>query len=313
MNEKFAGIDVSNHAFDFNVNGNDKVEHFNNDVKDIKKCSKAVVKLAPALVVIEATGGYEMNLAMALQQAGLAVSVINPARIRNFAKAAGILAKTDDIDARAISFFASALKPPTTAMITESTRKIKSLVARRGQLIRMRTAEMNRQGHAVDKFVDKSLKATIKLLDKQIESIDKEIKGCINNDPEMNTKANIAESMPGIGEVTASMLVTELPELGSLTRRQIASLAGLAPIARDSGTFKGKRMTGGGRGDVRAKLFMPTLVAIQYNPAIRGFYQRLVKAGKTKMTAVTACMRKMLTILNVMVARKEYWKSELYA
>jgi len=313
MNEKFAGIDVSKYAFDLNVNGNDKVEHFNNDVKDIKKCSKALVKLAPALVVIEATGGYEMNLAMALQQAGLAVSVINPARIRNFAKAAGVLAKTDDIDAKAISFFASALKPPTTAMITESTRKIKSLVARRGQLIRMRTAEMNRQGHAVDKFVDKSLKATIKLLDKQIESIDKEIKDCINNDPEMNTKANIAESMPGIGEVTASMLVTELPELGSLTRRQIASLAGLAPIARDSGTFKGKRMTGGGRSDVRAKLYMPTLVAIQYNPAIREFYQRLVKAGKTKMTAVTACMRKMLTILNVMVAKKEYWKSELYA
>jgi len=313
MNEKFAGIDVSKHAFDLNVNGNGKVEHFNNDVKDIKKCSKALVKLAPALVVIEATGGYETNLAMALQQAGLAVSVINPARIRNFAKAAGVLAKTDDIDAKAISFFASALKPPTTAMITESTRKTKSLVARRGQLIRMRTAEMNRQGHAVDKFVDKSLKATIKLLDKQIESIDKEIKDCINNDPEMNTKADIAESMPGIGEVTASMLVTELPELGSLTRRQIASLAGLAPIARDSGTFKGKRMTGGGRGDVRAKLYMPTLVAIQYNPAIREFYQRLLKAGKTKMTAVTACMRKMLTILNVMVARKEYWKSELYA
>jgi transposase len=296
MNEKFVGIDVSKYAFDPNVNGNDKIEHFNNDVKDIKKCSKALVKLAPALVVIEATGGYEMNLAMALQQAGLAVSVINPARIRNFAKAAGILAKTDDIDAKAISFFASALKPPTTAMITESTRKIKSLVARRGQLIRMRTAEMNRQGHAVDKFVDKSLKATIKLLDKQIESIDKEIKGCINNDPEMNTKANIAESMPGIGE-----------------GRQIASLAGLAPIARDSGTFKGKRMTGGGRGDVRSKLYMPTLVAIQYNPAIREFYQRLLKAGKTKMTAVTACMRKMLTILNVMVARKEYWKSEFYA
>ena len=169
MNEKFAGIDVSKYAFDLNINGNDKVEHFNNDVKDIKKCSKALVKLAPASVVIEATGGYEMNLAMALQQAGLAVSVINPARIRNFAKAAGILAKTDDIDAKAISFFAGALKPPTTAMITESTRKTKSLVARRGQLIRMRTAEMNRQGHAVDKFVDKSLKATIKLLDKQIE------------------------------------------------------------------------------------------------------------------------------------------------
>ncbi|MGR3301677.1 MAG: IS110 family transposase [Candidatus Scalindua sp.] len=313
MNEKFVGIDVSKFAFDLNVNGSDKVEHFKNDVKDIKKCSKALVKLAPALVVIEATGGYEMNLAMALQQAGLAVSVINPARIRNFAKAAGILAKTDNIDARAISFFASALKPPTTAMITESTRKVKSLVARRGQLIRMRTAELNRQGHAVDKFVDKSLKATIKLLDKQIESIDKEIKGCISNDPEMNTKADIVESVPGIGEVTATMLVTELPELGLLTRRQIASLVGLAPIARDSGTFKGKRMTGGGRGDVRAKLYMPTLVAIQYNPAIRGFYQRLLKAGKTKMTAVTACMRKMLTILNAMVAKKEYWNSELYA
>ena len=265
------------------------------------------------MVLIEATGGYETNLAMGLQQAGLVVSVVNPARIRNFAKAAGILAKTDNIDAKAISFFASVLKPPTSAMITESTRKVKSLVARREQLIRMRTAELNRQGHDVAKFVDRSLKAIIKLLEKQIESIDEEIKGCISNDPEMNTKANIVKSMLGIGEVTASMLVTELPELGSLTRRQIASLAGLAPIARDSGTFKGKRMTGGGRGVVRAKLYMPTLVAIQYNPAIRGFYQRLLKAGKTKMIAVTACMRKMLTILNVMVAKKEYWKSELYA
>lgn len=308
MNKKFIGIDVSKNSFDLCVFGTNKVESWQYTSQMLKKCVRQLKKLEPELIVMEATGGYEMELTIALQQAQLAVAVVNPRRVRDFAKAVGQMAKTDKVDARIIARFAATLHPPTTKMITESSLKIKALVTRRSQLIKMRTSESNRQEHATEKFVTRSLKASITRITKEIKTIDEEIQSCIYKDPEMKTTANIVQTMVGIGKITSAMLVSELPELGTLTRREIASLIGVAPIARESGTFKGKRMTGGGRQNIRTQLYMPTLVAIQHNQPIREFYNRLISNGKTKMTAVVACMRKIITILNVMVSKKECWK-----
>lgn len=308
MKKNYIGIDVSKNSFDINVEGTNKVTHWQYTSQSLKKCVKEIEKLDPELIVLEATGGYEMQLVVALQQAELPVAVVNPRRVRDFAKAIGRFAKTDNVDAIVIAQFAETLKPPATKIITENSKKIKALVTRRTQLIKIKTAEINRQEHCTEKFVLKSLKASIKRLTKEIDAINKELESCIYTDPETKENAKIIESTPGIGKVTTAMLLTELPEIGTLTRRQIASLTGVAPIARDSGVFKGKRMTGGGRCGIRAKLFMPTLVAIRHNKHIRIFYERLIEAGKTKRTAIIACMRKLLTIINVMVAKKECWK-----
>jgi transposase len=308
MKNTFIGIDVSKNSFDLCIDGTGRVKHWEYTSQTLKKCVKDLVKLEPELIVMEATGGYEMQLAIALQQAGLPVAVVNPRRVRDFAKALGKMAKTDKFDAIVIADFAGKLKPPATKFITESSLKIKALVTRRSQLITMRIAELNRQENVTEKIIIRSLKVSIKRLTKEIEAIDDELRKCIYTDPEMKENAEIIESTPGIGKTTTAMLISELPELGTLTRRQIASLVGVAPMARDSGTFKGKRMIGGGRANVRTQLYMPILVAIRYNKPIKEFYERLLKAGKTKMTAIVACMRKLLTILNIMVAKKECWK-----
>ena len=306
--EKYVGIDISKRFFDvcFGVDG--KVEHYDYTKQEVKKCAMKISKYQPALVVLEATGGYEIELAAELQAQELAVAIVNPRRIRDFAKAIGQLAKTDKIDAQVIAKYASALKPQASVKIAPNARKIKALIARRSQLVAMRTAENNRLEHDFDKEVTKSIKQVIGFIEKQLAKVESEIKKLIDHDPEMKDKAELIKTMPGIGDTTAFMIVSELPELGNLNRRQIASLVGVAPINRDSGTFRGKRMTGGGRKSVRTRLFMPTLVAIQHNAVIRKYYQRLLKNGKTKMTAVIACMRKMLVILNSMAEKKECWK-----
>lgn len=306
--EKYVGIDVSKRFFDvcFGVDG--KVEHYDYTKQEVKKCAKKISKYQPALVVLEATGGYEIELAAELQAEELAVAIVNPRRIRDFARAVGRLAKTDTIDAQIIAKYASALKPRESVKIASNARKIKALIARRSQLVAMRTAENNRLEHDFDKEVTKSIKQVIGFIEKQLAKVEAEIKKLIDHDPDMKDKAKLVKTMPGIGDITAFMIVSELPELGMLNRRQIASLVGVAPINRDSGTFRGKRMTGGGRKSVRTRLFMPTLVAIQHNAVIRKYYQRLLKNGKTKMTAVIACMRKMLVILNTMAEKNECWK-----
>ena len=305
--EKYVGIDVSKSFFDvcFGVDG--KVEHFDYTKTEVRKCAGKISKYKPALVVLEATGGYEIKLADELQSQGLAVAIVNPKRIRDFAKAVGQLAKTDKIDAQIIAKYASALKPHANVKIASNARKIKALIARRSQLVAMRTAENNRLEHDFCKEVAKSITQVIAFIEKQLDKVEAEIKKLIDHDPEMKDKAELLKTMPGIGDATASMIISELPELGKINRRQIASLVGVAPINRDSGTFRGKRMTGGGRRFVRTKLFMATLVAIQHNAVIRKYYQRLLGNGKTKMTAVIACMRKMLVILNSMVEKNEPW------
>jgi len=248
-----------------------------------------------------------MALACQIQTAGLAIAVVNPRQIRNFAKAVGQIAKTDKIDAKIIAKYASIIQPPSREIINGKSRQLMNLVARREQLSKMHVEECNRMEHAVDKSVISSIRAILKVIERQIGDIDEQISDHIEQDQNLKRKSDIVSSAPGVGDTTAFMLVTKLPELGTLNRRQIAALVGLAPMNRDSGTFRGKRMTGGGRGSIRTGLFMPTLVATRYNPVIRQFYQRLIAAGKKKMTAVIAAMRKLLTILNSMVAKNEYW------
>jgi transposase len=242
-----------------------------------------------------------------LHAAKLPVAVVNPCRIRNFARANGQLAKTDKLDATVIAMFADRMRPPRQQQIDRNSRLMKAMVARRHQLIGIRTAENNRLEHALDKVIARSINRMLKTIDREIEKIEIEIQEQLASMPELENKAQIIHSAPGIGQTTATMLVTEMPELGLLNRRQIAMLIGTAPINRDSGTFRGKRMTGGGRRNVRSRLFMPTLVAIRHNPPIRRFYQHLLAKGKAKMTAIIACMRKLITILNTMVAKNEAW------
>jgi transposase len=261
---------------------------------------------------MEATGGYEYAAAAELSANGLPVAVVNPRRIRDFAKAVGVTAKTDKIDARVIALYAANCKPMPQGVLDDNSRRIKALTSRRQQLLQMRTAENNRMEHAIDKEISRSLNTIIKSINKEIEKVDKQIGEHIDNMPELKEKADKLKSVPGIGDTTAAMLISELPELGTFNRRQIASLVGVAPINRDSGTFRGKRMTGGGRKNVRNRLFMPTLVAIRHNPPLRKYYRRLVEEkGKTKMVAVVAAMRKLLCIMNAMLKNNQKWQTKI--
>lgn len=310
-NETHAGIDVAKRFFDVHVLETQEQRHFEMSESQIEACVAFLSARKPTRIVLEATGGYELDLLGALQAAGLSVAMVNPRRIRDFARAAGKIAKTDRLDARIIALYGATLEPAATRCLEGHTQVLKALVARRKQLLEMRTAESNRREHARDKAIGRSIAAVIKTIDREIEKVEKQIQDHIDQTPEMKHKAELLKSVPGIGETTASMLVVELPELGQATKREIAALVGVAPMNRDSGAFRGKRMTGGGRRDVRARLFMPTLVAIRHNPVIRRFYQRLVEQGKAKMTAVVAAMRKLVVILNTMVKNNQPWQADL--
>jgi len=303
------GIDIAKKQFDMHLLKQKKDMQLSNDAEGINKCVQLCRESKPELIVMEATGGYERLLACHLQAEGFAVAVVNPRRIRDFAKATGQIAKTDKLDARIIAQYADTLEPMPQERIDENYRKLKALVARRKQLLEMRAAESNRMEHAIDKEVKRSIEAIVKAIELQISKIDRQIDDWIQKMPELRQRSEKLQSVPGIGPTTAHMLVTELPELGMLNRRQIASLVGVAPINRDSGTFRGKRMTGGGRRDVRSRLFMPTLVAVRHNPVLKRYYLRLVeKEGKCKMVAVVASMRKLLCIMNTMLKNNQKWQ-----
>ena len=309
---KCIGIDVSKQFFDVHSVPTDHTERFSNDEAGIRLCLKRCQQEQPELIVMEATGGYESLLAGTLQAEGLSVAVVNPRRIRDFARASGQMAKTDALDAKIIACYGAILEPAPTEQISDNARKLKALVSRRHQLVQMHTAESNRTEHAMDKEIKSSLDAVVRTIEKQIEKIDKQIKDHIDQQPELKQRAESLKSVPGIGDTTAHMLVTELPELGCYNRRQIAALVGVAPMNRDSGMFRGKRMTGGGRRHVRARLFMPTLVAVKYNPVLRRYYRNLVEQqGKCKMVALTAAMRKLLCIMNTMLKNNQKWNENL--
>jgi transposase len=303
----FTGIDIAKHAFDLAFEPKQPTRHFDYDATGIRQCCTLLKQIQPDLIVMESTGGYETRLLIKLQQAGVPVAVVNPRRIRDFARADGKLAKTDEVDARIMARFADKMRPSPQEPLEPHSRKLKALVARRHQLVQMRTAEVNRTEHAAEPVVKRSVRTMLKMLDKQIDTLEQQIHELIQTVESLRDKAEKLSSVPAIGATTAALLVTELPELGQLNRRQIAALVGVAPINRDRGTYRGKRMTGGGRKLLRARLFMPTLCAIRHNPVIRDFYQRLCQNGKSKMTALLAAMRKLLTILNIMLKKNESW------
>jgi len=305
------GIDVAKQYFDLHGLKTGQDQRMENSTDGIRQCVAICNKIRPELIVMEATGGYELTLAGTLQAEGFAVAVVNPRRIRDFAKAAGQIAKTDRLDARIIAQFAAKMEPMPTEQFSENTQKLKALVARRSQLVGLHTAESNRLEHADCKEIRRSIAAVLKVIEAQMKTIDRQIKEHIENTPRLRQRSEILDSVPGIGPTTANMLVTELPELGRLNRRQIAALVGVAPMARDSGTFRGKRMTGGGRKKIRSRLFMPTLVAVRHNPILRAYYNKLLGRGKCKMVALVAVMRKLICIMNTMAKNNQKWNPNL--
>jgi len=305
------GIDVAKHYFDLHSLETGQDQRMSNCSEGIRRCVALCNKIRPQLVVTEATGGYELALVGVLQAEGFAVAVVNPRRVRDFARAAGQIAKTDKLDARIIAQFAATMQPKPTEQISENTQKLKALVARRSQLVELHTAESNRLEHAGTIDIQRSIAAVVKVIETQLKTVDRKISEHIQNSPQLQHRCETFSSVPGIGPITARMLVTELPELGRLNRRQIAALVGVAPIARDSGLFRGKRMTGGGRKQIRSRLFMPTLVAVRHNPILKAYYTGLISRGKSKMVALIASMRKLLCILNSMIRSNQKWNPNL--
>lgn len=264
----------------------------------------------PALVVLEATGGYEVAPVAALAAAALPVVVVNPRQVREFAKAIGQLAKTDRLDARVLALFAERVRPPVRPVADAAQAALASLLTRRRQLVEMLTAERTRRsqvhGRGVRR-VTQSLQHHIAYLERELRMTDTDLADAIQQSPVWREREDLLQSVPGVGPVVARTLVGELPELGRLTGREIAALVGVAPVARDSGTLRGRRTVYGGRRTVRAVLYMSALVASRRNPVLHAFYQRLVTAGKPKKVALVACMRKLLTILNAMLKRHTRW------
>lgn len=303
------GIDVSKARLDVAVGSSGSVRGFDNDAAGHADLVEHLRAAAPARVIVEATGGYERGAVVAMAAAGLPVIVLNPRRAREFARAAGVLAKTDKLDAKVLALYAETLKPPLRPLSGEKQRALEDLVARRAQLVGMLTQEKNRLGQASSPRIRKSIEAIIEALKEQIDDAENDIAQEIEDSPVWKEAAERMDSVPGVGFKTACVLLANLPELGTLSRQRIASLAGLAPINRDSGRMRGKRCIGGGRADVRTALYMAALVATRHNPAIKKFYDRLVDAGKPKKLALTAAAHKLLTILNAMIREKTTWRT----
>lgn len=304
--ESFIGIDVSKSNLDVAVRPTEERWRCANDEAGIAALVERLAKLTPTRVVLEATGGFEVPLACALAAAGLPAIVVNPRQVRDFAKATGRLAKTDVLDADILSRFGEVVRPEVRPMPDADAQELAALIQRRRQIVGMLTAEKNRLCCARPS-VRKSLKTNIAWLEKQLTGIETDLSNAIRNSPVWREKDDLLKSAPGVGPVLASTLLASLPELGKLNRKQIAALVGVAPMNRDSGKLRGKRTVWGGRAQVRAALYMGALVAMRHNPAIREFYKRMRAAGKSGKVALTACMRKLLTILNAMLKHQTPW------
>lgn len=305
--EVFVGIDVSKAQLDlaFRPEGRFAAPNDETGVAQVLERLKAV---SPTLVVLEATGGLEIPLTGALAAVGMPVVVVNPRHVRDFARAAGKLAKTDALDAQTLAHFAEVMRPEPRPLPDEQTQTLAAILARRRQLVEMLTAEQNRLASA-RKAVRKSLRAHITWLERELAHTDRDLAHAIRESPVWREKEALLRSMPGVGPVLTTTLLANLPELGTLTGKQIAALVGVAPFNRDSGTVRGKRTVWGGRAQIRAVLYMGALVAARFNPVIRAFYHRLCAAGKAKKVALTACMRKLVLILNAMLKHRTPWRT----
>ena len=306
--QHFYGIDVSKAKLDVADSRSQSVTQSSNDLEGIQRIIDELPEAGTCLIVVEATGGYERVLVSSLVDAKHVVCVVNPRQVRDFAKALGILAKTDKIDAFVIARFGELVRPRTVAKKHEKQDELDQLVTRRRQLINTRKAEKNRQGQAVSAFVRKSIQRSLDHINKEIKSHDKQISKLLESDDDWRNKMELLETVPGVGRVTSSTLIAELPELGELNRKKIASLVGLAPYNCESGTMKGRQAIIGGRRTVRAALYMATLSATKYEPTIAAFAKRLKDQGKPPKLVLTACMRKLITILNSMIKTNSPWK-----
>lgn len=307
MDKIYAGIDVSKVTLDLSVSNQKGIKSFPNGESGVKQIVSYLKKESPILVVMEATGGLEKLLAASLIEAAIPVVVANPRQVRDYARSKGQLAKTDNIDAHILSQFACDIHPEVRPLSDKQAEVIKVLLVRRQQLQEMITMENNRLWQA-DIRVIPSIEEHLNWLKRELKELEQDLNSKIQESPVWREKDNLLKSVPGIGPVVSFTLLGVLPELGSLNRKQIAALAGLAPLNRDSGQFRGKRTIKGGRSRVRAALYMAALVATRYNPLIRAYYQHLLEKGKVKKVALTACMRKLLTILNAMVRDNRVWQ-----
>lgn len=304
--ERFVGIDVSKDALDVHVLPEGRDLSFTNDIDGISALCKKIGKLRPQLVVLEATGGLQIPVASALCVKKHPVSVINPRQARDFARATGRLAKTDKIDAQVLAFFGQQIRPEARPLKDDQTQELSALLSRRKHLIGMLVMEKNRLTLSNGSVRD-DIKDHIEWLEERLNEIDSRLSQAIRSSPIWRDQDDLLRSVPGVGAVLSTALLANLPELGKLDRRSIASLVGVAPMNCDSGKFRGKRRTCGGRSYVRAVLYMAIMTAIRFNPVIREFYKRLIDAGKPHKVAATASMRKLLTILNSMVRSGQPW------
>lgn len=308
MEAIYVGIDVSKDRLDVHVRPSGEAFAVTRDGKGLNELIERLRSLAPTLVAIEATGGFETIAAAAIAGAHVPLAVINPAQVRHFAQAVGKRAKTDPIDAAVIARFAEAVKPEPRELPDEAARLLSELVGRRAQVIEMLVAERQRDKRATAVRVRKSIARHIATLEKELPEIDRDIDTMVRGSPVWREKEDLLVTVPGVGNTLARTFLADIPELGRLTRRQIASLVGVAPFTRQSGRWRGKSMIAGGRAIARSAVFMAALSAVRCNPPLRAFYQRLLARGKSKMVGLIAVARKLLTILNAMLRDKKQWQ-----
>ena len=305
----FIGIDVAKKHLDIHVLPDNTAFTVSRDDGGLDELVNRLRQLAPQLIVLEATGGYEKVVLASLAGAGLAVLAVNPRQVRDFARACGRLAKTDRLDAAIIAHFAERLRPPLRPLPDAAAQALGAIVVRRRQIIDMISAENMRLQQTLARKVQTSIKAHLTWLQEQLTSIDDDLDATIKENDTWLHNEQLLDAVPGVGKTTARTLIVELPELGSLDRRQIAALVGVAPINHDSGCHRGQRHIRGGRTTVRAALFMAAWVGTRHNPVLQAFYKRLIAAGKPRKVALDACMRKLLTILNALIRDQKPWQT----
>jgi transposase len=306
----FAGVDVSKRSLDLCLLPDDRRQSFTYDEQGLAQLSKALPAPGTCRIVVEATGGYQRAVVAELVNAGHQVAVANPRQVRDFARGLGILAKTDRIDAYVLARYSQQAEPRTVAQVSEKAAELEQLVVRRRQLVQLQTAETNRKHASSSKSVRTSIQQVIVVLRKQIDQLEQQILALVESDDDWKDKMDRLGSVPGVGPVTAASLLAELPELGQVNRQEIAALVGVAPFNRDSGRFRGKRSIWGGRASVRSVLYMAALTARTHNPILRDFAKRLEAAGKPFKVVITACIRKLLTILNTILKDGTSWRLE---
>lgn len=308
LESTWIGIDVSKHHWDGVVAGHAQVHHWAANQEGCQQLLALLTQYRVTHACVEATGGYERTLVDFLREQDVVVSIVNPRQIRDFARAQGQLAKTDRLDAQMIARYAALMQPKESKIPAKNQEKLRSLRTRRQQVSDVLVQEKNRLGTQHDADARRSIEEAIDFYQRQLKQLDQQLQQLMQTDRQFRKQLSLLISVPGVGVTTAAAVIADLPELGKLNRREAARLAGLAPINRDSGTLRGKRMIGGGRATVRKGLYMATLVATKHNPIIRDHYRQLLDRGKAKMTALTACMRKLLLILNAVLKENKPWK-----